>query len=68
MEVIIWDNGSTDGTQKEVGRIFVEMEKEGLVCTVWMKNKHLCSAARYILNNALKAKPQTDEAYSKFSI
>jgi hypothetical protein len=29
MEVIIWDNGSTDGTQKEVGRIFVEMEKEG---------------------------------------
>ena len=30
MEVIIWDNGSTDGTQKEAGRIFVEMEKEGL--------------------------------------
>lgn len=29
MEVIIWDNGSTDSTQKEVGRIFVEMEKEG---------------------------------------
>jgi hypothetical protein len=25
-------------------------------------------ATRYILNNALKAKPQTDEAYSKFSI
>lgn len=29
MEVIIWDNGLTDGTQKEVGRIFVEMDKEG---------------------------------------
>lgn len=29
MEVIIWDNGSTDGTQGEVGRIFMEMEKEG---------------------------------------
>lgn len=29
MEVIIWNNGPTDGTQKEVGRIFVEMEKEG---------------------------------------
>jgi GT2 family glycosyltransferase len=29
IEIIIWDNGSTDGTQGEVGRIFMEMEKEG---------------------------------------
>ncbi|ODS31850.1 MAG: putative glycosyl transferase [Candidatus Scalindua rubra] len=29
IEIIIWDNGSTDGTQEEVRRIFVEMEKEG---------------------------------------
>lgn len=29
MEIIIWDNGSTDGTQGEVGRMFMEMEKEG---------------------------------------
>jgi hypothetical protein len=28
MEVIIWDNGSTDGTQGEIGRMFMEMEKE----------------------------------------
>ena len=28
MEVIIWDNGSTDGTQSEVNRIFEEMKKE----------------------------------------
>jgi len=29
-DVVVVDNGSTDGTQKEAGRIFVEMEKEGL--------------------------------------
>ena len=29
MEIIIWDNGSTDGTQGEVGGMFMEMEKEG---------------------------------------
>jgi len=29
LEVIVWDNGSTDGTQGEVGRMFIEMEKEG---------------------------------------
>jgi GT2 family glycosyltransferase len=29
LEVIIWDNGSTDGTQSEINRIFAEMEKEG---------------------------------------
>ncbi|ODS31316.1 MAG: putative glycosyl transferase [Candidatus Scalindua rubra] len=29
MEVIIWDNGSMDGTQAEVNRIFKEMEKDG---------------------------------------
>ena len=29
IEVIIWDNGSTDGTQVEVGRMFMEMKKEG---------------------------------------
>ncbi len=28
IEVIIWDNGSTDGTQGEVGKSFEEMEKE----------------------------------------
>ena len=29
IEIIIWDNGSTDGTQGEVGGMFMEMEKEG---------------------------------------
>jgi GT2 family glycosyltransferase len=29
MEVIIWDNGSTDGAQEEVNRMFMEMRKEG---------------------------------------
>jgi len=29
IELIIWDNGSTDGTQGEVSRIFEEMKKEG---------------------------------------
>jgi hypothetical protein len=29
MEVIIWDNGSTDGTQAEINGIFKEMEKDG---------------------------------------
>ncbi|KHE92952.1 MAG: glycosyltransferase [Candidatus Scalindua brodae] len=29
IEIIIWDNGSTDSTRKEVSRIFAEMEKEG---------------------------------------
>ena len=29
LEVIVWDNGSTDGTQGEVNRIFAEMKKEG---------------------------------------
>ncbi len=28
LEVIIWDNGSTDGTQGEVNRVFAEMKKE----------------------------------------
>ena len=27
--MFIWDNGSTDGTQGEVGRTFIEMEEEG---------------------------------------
>lgn len=29
IEIIIWDNGSTDGTQMEIRRIFKEMEEEG---------------------------------------
>ncbi len=29
IEIIIWDNGSTDGTQEEISRIFAEMKKEG---------------------------------------
>jgi len=29
IEIIIWDNGSTDGTQGEINRIFAEMGKEG---------------------------------------
>ncbi len=29
MEIIIWDNGSTDGTQSEINRIFAEMEMDG---------------------------------------
>ena len=29
IEVIIWDNGSTDGTQTEVNKIFKEMEEDG---------------------------------------
>ncbi len=29
MEIIIWDNGSTDGTQGEINRNFAEMKKEG---------------------------------------
>ncbi len=29
MEMIIWDNGSTDGTQAEVNRVFKEMKNEG---------------------------------------
>ena len=29
MEVIIWDNGSTDGAQTEFSQIFKEMEEGG---------------------------------------
>jgi len=29
LEVIVWDNGSTDGTQGEINRILAEMKKEG---------------------------------------
>ncbi|MFQ5687825.1 MAG: glycosyltransferase [Candidatus Scalindua sp.] len=29
IEIIIWDNGSTYGTQEEISRIFAEMKKEG---------------------------------------
>ena len=28
LEIIIWDNGSTDGTQGEVNRVFTDMKKE----------------------------------------
>ncbi len=29
MEIIVWDNGSTDGTQAEISRIFREIEPDG---------------------------------------